>query len=1238
MSRNHLQFVRDAGSGNGEDWRQISWSVLDLGGMCGTYINRNKIEPNRPRVLNDGDLVGVGCPEEKSSRSEKLEKFVFRIRAPEAYRAPLREDVLDHDCPTPPPQHAEEDLETAPSVNLPDVVPGDKSSQDISDTVQPPAQASSNSNTVSSEPQKDGVYDKGSPVIQSSKKRRVKRLLSSSEEDDDEVKEIKNLAKRIKTKSEPEPLNPILIRKMSVGIPILKMPKRAVSAKVGPDLKIVEWKTLSTRGYRRVTRAWAGLNPDGSQGTPLLQALEPDDPEDDGLSDVSSGEMPNDVDKDVIDMELSYISSDDEAIKVTAESHISGSDSELVKITYGANLNSKPIIVKAEPQQFMNYSMNDDAAVITLLDSDDEEEYNQSQNLLLDDAYVSDTNSNSDKEYPGNRKGQDVYKSDDDLSDILDSDSEQDDDEIQILNESQTSLYNKIFNKVAVKPEPVDPPGDEVNKEEENIRKELLQTLNAEPESASLLTGPDSGLDLDKEIIAEPDKSHIDDIVNSVQGADRAMVMKIYRRLYSQSGSSPMPNDLLSEVIQECESILVMKIAIQHKMAQRLVKLALLDLKGEDRDSMVLEQDLDNSVFMKKHHNLLKETELEFNYSTNALKDALFKLKERNQEVSKENLVSEVLDQEEVEKVVSSLASKLKMDRIDVRETVLKVFKLSGKIDEKSAEKLLLHENASNRKTVSHEEGSLSNNLDGSQHLVDAFGVSEDKAKEVLKNVNNDINKAGETILDTLEDDVPLEPENHPPFGRSRSPDLTDDDSVDDLLKDDDESDSNSKLEEIKTAEIPGPSKSFPAKSKAERGPQIIAPPHIPVGRGHLRGVSAESIKTPQDIFKKNEASKKAVKSKPADLKKRKDPVSVQSAAPSSTHSNDDLKARRTEKLKRLSESKEKKTDGTKAPSSSGAGVMKTSMPRGQKLLLDMQESGTPVPKRRSDNAKDSHPKPRERRTSVSEASTSGRTRKPSGNFLEAEEAAVLDKAEKAKREKYASTGDGYKAMKKMSVHNVDYNIMSQDISKMPIKAKPLKFSGIFPEPPKATNQKTKKTVRWRDETGLENLTDVRMIEPNNKGIKCGPGNKDLMAPISVGREGNKRKPNKDIDMSNVFKVILEWNCAWPKEQKKNLNKEPPPVQGPYKLLPLPSSFSNLPEYQQIFLPLMFHEIYSSVFEEYDENADSVPVCVQEVARDTTQLFTIVRCISLLTDQVIPHLRWFFFLSNYFSFSPGNEK
>ena len=57
-----------------------------------------------------------------------------------------------------------------------------------------------------------------------------------------------------------------------------------------------------------------------------------------------------------------------------------------------------------------------------------------------------------------------------------------------------------------------------------------------------------------------------------------------------------------------------MKIAIQHNMAQRLVELAFLDLKGEN--TKVLEQDLEKSFFMKKYHKLPEETEQEYKYLT----------------------------------------------------------------------------------------------------------------------------------------------------------------------------------------------------------------------------------------------------------------------------------------------------------------------------------------------------------------------------------------------------------------------------------------------------------------------------------------------------------------------------------------------------------------------------------------------------------------------------------------------
>ena len=112
VSRSHLRFVRSV-SGNGDvsDWQNIRWSVEDLGGLCGTFVNLNRIEPNNAFGLNCGDLIGIGCPEKQSSRTSKIEKFVYRIKSPEAYRmqaAPADVEV-EEDAPTPPPADTTED-------------------------------------------------------------------------------------------------------------------------------------------------------------------------------------------------------------------------------------------------------------------------------------------------------------------------------------------------------------------------------------------------------------------------------------------------------------------------------------------------------------------------------------------------------------------------------------------------------------------------------------------------------------------------------------------------------------------------------------------------------------------------------------------------------------------------------------------------------------------------------------------------------------------------------------------------------------------------------------------------------------------------------------------------------------------------------------------------------------------------------------------------------------------------
>ena len=61
-------------SGNSDDWRNIRWSVFDLGGVNGTTVNLKKIDSEVPYLLNCNDLLGIGCPDAVSTEGH----FVYR--------------------------------------------------------------------------------------------------------------------------------------------------------------------------------------------------------------------------------------------------------------------------------------------------------------------------------------------------------------------------------------------------------------------------------------------------------------------------------------------------------------------------------------------------------------------------------------------------------------------------------------------------------------------------------------------------------------------------------------------------------------------------------------------------------------------------------------------------------------------------------------------------------------------------------------------------------------------------------------------------------------------------------------------------------------------------------------------------------------------------------------------------------------------------------------------------------
>lgn len=1218
VSKEHLVLSRDVVGGGdpGDDWTKIGWSILDLGSMCGTFINREKIgdrevKQTRPFSLNNGDLIGVGCPEGQSSPAfgtHKAVTFVYKIKAPEAYNIPVpqpREDV-DAEAPTPPPTQSEDmlvddyqhDFDGAPVIaNLPDIVP-----------LNPSNKINNVPEVAASKESSDKVE---SPVPSQSKKR--KRLLSYSDNERDEVNQSEVIKSKKSKRNPVASFKPKTLETVMCKVSIMRVPRRAVSAKVDEGGKVVKWNRVSAKDYKIYTRQWRGLKVDGSEGTPLFAELDTD------LSDISDGEENLGVEEKDLNLDLSPISSEDEEVSTAI------SASTKSKSTRSVNRCLKLKQEAVEMPKFpMNYSLNDDAAVITINDSDEEEIYNQSQNIHVNEDQLDD--SASDRDSPTIPKDQDPYFSEgerSDANDVIDVEDE-DDDEIQILNESQNSLFAAVL-KVAVKKEPVEDVSEDLDQQLKFLDKHVKDFEDLSQSQSLLEELGDDNDDLDIPFIS--------DVVHAVEGATETIVINAYKRLVTKSNPSPEFHDLLPEVIQDCEDNLMKKVSKSHGIDSRQIKLIMLDLKGDGKEKVLSEKRLVDAIDEKKRiDKLMDEISSEYKYSPQVLKEAVQDLKTKEYDLSKESIVSKICDQNnKIEIIVKECGCDENAARIKLQESDGNVEEAKKLIDKES--KVTEEDVPDNLNMFEQEEDDQVSQeleeLNKSQKLATCFDVSEAVAEKILLSVDNDLDKASEVLLDKMETEAVREAfGSEDDLKRSKSPSLLDEhDDIDDLLKDDSEGENDENVNQSKERSANNLIK--PTSDK--KGPELIDAPILPQsGFGCLRGKSAVS----NEILKKKKEPlipvKKAIPISKEDVRGRTGPGQTSTSVQSM--SSEEIQAKRREKLKQIGQAKEKRSATDKNGVKVSTGVMKTSIPKNQKLLFELQESEANVPRRRTPSTAE---KARERRPSGSstkgEKSNVPKRRSSTGGFLE--DVASMDSTkakEKVRKEKYAVTEDGYKAVKKMSVANVDYNIMSQDISKMPVPhARPLEFSGITPSGDEPSDVRPgKKRLRWRDENGMETLVDIRLIEADNKGMKCGPGNKDLITTIDreeVVKFGNpgKRKPVcSEIDMSNVFKIILEWNPGWFEEQKKEAFKNtPPPVEGNYKLLPLPSSFSSQPEYTRIFLPLMLHELWASISAEYeDKQPEAVQVCVQEYAKDSSGQFTILRCIALLTDKVSVNL------------------
>jgi len=446
-------------------------------------------------------------------------------------------------------------------------------------------------------------------------------------------------------------------------------------------------------------------------------------------------------------------------------------------------------------------------------------------------------------------------------------------------------------------------------------------------------------------------------------------------------------------------------------------------------------------------------------------------------------------------------------------------------------------------------------------------------------------------------------------------------------------------------------------QQSAPSGVQMIDAPPMPARRAFNRGISQGTRDTILEKNKNRTPLKKAdpwcsktppIKKYNGMFAKRGPEIDNSDISKVIAKSKIQIQADKKKKLKEIEERKKeesaKKLEENRikpAPS----GKMKKSQPKIMKMLDESLISTTPVSRHKvikvipapavsrqrhasgstSESARLAEVT--QRRTSVtSEEPIAPRQRRGSvSGFLVDEARLDTKKKEKSsilkkeKTSKYAISSDGQRVSGKMTFSNIDYNVASQDISKMVIdtsKMPPMPTFGFAKPKEKA---KKRKSVRWKDTDGMGDLVDTKLIPSCNTGVKPSSKNKDsIQIPLDTTTTITSKK--KELHLDDIFRDILAWNPLWMVEQKKKeFQKEPPPVHNKWRVSPVTLVYQSWDDYKRIFVPLMLHELWASITTEVTEKEerkldDSIHVCLTEIHNDKEGKFTQISCIGLLSQ------------------------
>ncbi len=260
---------------------------------------------------------------------------------------------------------------------------------------------------------------------------------------------------------------------------------------------------------------------------------------------------------------------------------------------------------------------------------------------------------------------------------------------------------------------------------------------------------------------------------------------------------------------------------------------------------------------------------------------------------------------------------------------------------------------------------------------------------------------------------------------------------------------------------------------------------------------------------------------------------------PGNFYKIDDIVTSRKQKLQKIAENQKKKAMVEKTKSVGPKVKVRQSVPKAQKLIeMDLFKPTRMVSKKRpAEGDEDSAPKARKK----------------------------LTKAETVR------DSDGNYQVKKLTFSNVLSNVFSQDMNPAPGSSKDTtakKTRGIV-----SAKKRKNLRVSWKLDASGNDVVDVKYVLPEGEGRKVANAvrfDRKVTCDTAIAQK---------YQFNEMLQRILKWNVTWLTEQEKR--QEAPPVQQDLVLGHNPNVFADFSDYCETFYPLMLHNLWACVFQDY---------------------------------------------------------